>query len=167
MRQLKSLRRQGGWVQLAIAGAGAAHSVLSGSSAKDDIEEAGEAAAFFTMADYRETQRRKDITDAAKIGLTTAAIGASNIQATGSSAVYRQDMLDEIERENAWLKKSAELQAYAQKKGANVQGQATFNSALATGIQYTGQAIAAGFEWYEGNKTANSTPKKEVPREAT
>lgn len=154
MRQMKSLRKQGGWVQVAIAGAGAVQSLATGMAAKDDAEDAGKAAAYFTMEDYKETQRRKDKTDAVTLGLTDASIGASNIQVSGSTADYRQDMVDEMAREDAWLKKSAELRAYAQMKGAEVQGQAIQNSAVGGAIRYTGQAVAAGYDWAAGNKTA-------------
>lgn len=148
MKQFKGPRRQGGWVQMALAGVGAISSIAGGISGRSAAKDAGRATARTIMETYSETQRRKDIRDQQKLGMTRASIAASGIQRSGTSAEYLSQMQDEIKNENAWLERAARMNARAARKGGQAQGDVAMYSGLTQGIQYAGQAAVAGYEWY-------------------
>jgi hypothetical protein len=112
---------------LAIASIGS--SILGGQSAKKAAKKAARSQAKLTYFQRQEEMRRQRRQDEYQKGAGVAAVGASNIQMTGSSQRYLKGMDMEAARQMAHARQAAELEKKAIKAGAQGAGDALFAKA--------------------------------------
>ena len=156
---MPSRKRQGGWVQLAIAGVGLASSLLGGASAKKKAKKAGQAQADQIMATHKENRRRREFMQGQELGLASAASGASNLMQTGSTKQYQDQLALEYKKELQWMDKAAKLAARAAKRGASQAGDLYMQQGFQSAIGYAGQyASSSEFQnWWNQGKTTTGT----------
>lgn len=150
MKQFNGPSKQGGWVQIALGVAQLGTTLWGGRKGKKAAKKAGDTNAFLIWQTYKENQRRKSLADQRKLSLATAATGASNIQMSGSASKYMADMQDEIDRENKWLKKKAQLDVFAAQKGAGNTASAIQYDTAGRALQQTAQIGVAAYDWWTG-----------------
>lgn len=142
-----SPRKQGGWIQVAAFAASAGFNAITGRRARSKARKAGKLQGALIWQTFLENRRRKTLQDEQRIGAANLAVAASNIQRTGTSALYITEMQAEIDRENAWLEKEARMAVLAARKGAQATGKQAMTQAYAGAVRDLGSAAVAGYEW--------------------
>lgn len=123
MRSLSGMKKQGGWVNIAIAAFSLASSLYAGSkkkkAAKAEEEARGQQAAD-RLAEMDETLRRTAMEQDRVLGSNVASVGASGIRMSGSAARVQKATEAEFTRQAQWIKKSGESEASAIRTGASI-----------------------------------------------
>jgi DUF1009 family protein len=131
-------------------------SLYGGSQGKKAAKEAGKASAAAIMTNYREESRRAKAGFETERSLADLAIGASNIQKSGSALAYVDALAGEQSRQLDWMKKAAQANARAARKGGQVAGSSLqmqgYSQALSTAGSMA-QSAAANY------KPTTPTPK--------
>jgi hypothetical protein len=117
------------WVSVGIAAASIGSSIIGGNSQKKAAQKAAKQQAKLTYAQRQEEMRQMRRSAEYDKGAGKAAIGASNIQFTGSSKRYLQGMDMENMREIAYARNAAEKEREAIKAGAAGAGAGLFAQA--------------------------------------
>lgn len=160
MRNMPSRKKQGGWVQLAIAGAGIASSLIGGKKAKKAAKKAGAEQAKLIMQTSKENIRRRKFMQDQSLGLASAASGASGLMQTGSTKAYQDQLADEYKKELQWMDQAAKLAARAAKRGASQAGDLYMQQGFQSAIGYAGQyASSSEFQdwWHQGKSTTGTS----------
>jgi len=82
------------------------------------------------------------------LGGITAAIGASNLQMSGSAQRYKNVFESNIRSEMAWDKQKARLEARAAIKGGASVGQSAMYGGIGSAATSFGSAFSTGFSAY-------------------
>ncbi len=141
------------WVATGISIVSGLSSLTGGSSAKKAAEKAGKRQAKIIEDTADENRRRRELDLGQQLGGITAAIGASNLQMSGSAKRYRNVFESNIRAEMAWDKQKARLEARAAIKGGASVGQ----SAMYGGITGSLGSFATGFSAFAAHGAANPT----------
>jgi hypothetical protein len=143
------------WVSVGIAAASIGSSLIGGNSQKKAAQKAAKQQAKLTYFQRQEEMRRQRRQDEYQKGTGVAAVGASNIQMTGSSQRYLKGMDMEAARQMAHARQAAELEKKAIKAGAQGAGDALFAKAA-------GDALGFAANLYTNNQSTTgawgSTP---------
>ena len=140
---MRSMKRQGGWVGLALGGISAASSLIGGSKAKKAAKKAGRAQARAIMETGAEQMRRTKESQRQALGGAQAASAASGIQNTGSTAAAQGAMRTEFIRELEWMDKATKSAAAAARSGASAAGDAYMRQGLGSALGAIGSAVAS------------------------
>lgn len=139
------------WVAVGIAAVSAVTSIAGGISGKKAAEKAGERQANIIEQTAAENRRRRELDLQNQLGGITAAIGASNIQMSGSSKKYKNVFESSYRSEMAWDKQKARLEARAARKGGASAGQAAMFTGISSAASFASQAFIAAPK-YLGSK---------------
>lgn len=157
--KMPSRKKEGGWVQLAIAGAGIASSLLGSSRAKAAARKAGRAQADLILKTHQENRRRRQFMQKQELGLASAASGASGLMQIGSTKQYQDQLASEYKKELQWMDQAAKLAARAAKRGASQAGDLYMQQGFQSAIGYAGQyASSSEFQnwWHQGKSTTGT-----------
>lgn len=116
-------------VSTAIAVAGVASGIAGGLSARSKAKDAARHQARLTYQQRMEEIRRQKKQNEFDYGMGVAAVGASNLQFSGSSRAYLRAMKMEQMRQVAWAEQAARQERRAIRKGAAGAGDALFAQA--------------------------------------
>lgn len=157
--RMPSRKKEGGWVQLAIAGVGLASSLLGGRSAKSKAKKAGFAQADLIMKTNKENRRRRQFMQKQELGLASAASAASGLMQIGSTKQYQDQLAAEYKKELQWMDQAAKLAARAARRGASQAGDLYMQQGFQSAIGYAGQyASSSEFQnwWHQGKSTTGT-----------
>lgn len=154
---MPSRKKQGGWVQLAIAGVGMAASLFGGQRASEKARAAGKAQADLIIETNKENRRRREFMQTQTLGVAQAASGASNILQSGSTKLYQDQLAAEYQKELQWMDKAAKLAARAARRGASQAGDLYMQQGFQSALGYAGQyASSSEFQnWMHGTGTTS------------
>lgn len=154
---MPSRKKQGGWVQLAIAGVGLASSLFGGKRASEKARAAGKAQADLIIETNKENRRRREFMQMQTLGVAQAASGASNILQSGSTKLYQDQLAAEYQKELQWMDKAAKLAARAARRGASQAGDLYMQQGFQSALGYAGQyASSSEFQnWMHGTGTTS------------
>jgi len=131
------------WGAIAAAGISVASGLIGGASADKRAASAAKQQAKLTGARRDEEIRQTRTARAAEAGGIRAAIGASNLQLSGSSARYLRAAESEGRREIAWLERANQLEQRAIRKGAQGAGDALRIGGISKGLS---SAVSAAID---------------------
>ena len=140
---IKSFKRQGGWIQLAIAAAGVASSIMGGKKQAKAAKKAGKAEAAAIMETGAEQKRRTIIGQKQSMGEAEALSAASGIQDTGSTKLVKDAMATEYAKELAWMDKATTSAANAAKRGAKQAADTYMTQGLGSALGYVGSYVGS------------------------
>lgn len=133
------------WGAIIGAGIGLAGSLIGGASADKKSKAAAKEQGFLTGLQRGEEARLTKIELATKRSAMAAAISASNLMPSGSSATYLNTALHEDLRHIAWMDRSAAQEQKAIRKGGQGAGDAIRYSGI---TQALSTAVGAAItEW--------------------
>lgn len=138
-----------------VAGAAVALSAFSGAAGAKKAKAAGKASAAAIMTNYREESRRAKAGFESERSLADLAIGASNIQKSGSALAYVDALAGEQSRQLDWMKKAAQANARAARKGGSAAASSLQMQGYSQALSYAAQGISA----YNASKPPTPTPK--------
>jgi hypothetical protein len=130
------------WYAVGIAAVGAVTSIAGGISGKKAAEEAGKKQAKIIRQTGAENQRRMELNLDEQVGGIRAAIGASNLQLSGSSAKYKNVFESNLRSEMAWDKQKTRLEARMAEKTGQLAGSSAMYAGASSAVGFA--SIAAG-----------------------
>ena len=146
------------WVATGISIVSGLSSIAGGISGKKAAEKAGKRQAKIIEDTADENRRRRELDLGQQLGGITAAIGASNLQMSGSAKRYRNVFESNIRAEMAWDKQKARLEARAAIKGGASVGQSAMYGGIGSAATSFSSAFSTGFAAYAQMKAKG--PKK-------
>jgi hypothetical protein len=136
----------GAWV----AAAAVALSAFQGQQGAKAAKKAGKASAAAIMTNYREERRRAEASFTKERSLADLAIGASNLQKTGSALTYTNELAAEQARQLDWMRQAAEANARAARKGGSA-------AASSLKMQAGSQMLSTAASWRAQNGAWGNT----------
>lgn len=130
------------WATVAVGAVSIGSSLIGGASAKKAAVDAAREQADLTYAQRQEEIRQKKRSGAQQLGQARAAVGASNIQFSGSADRYLTALDMENMREVAWAQNAAVKEREAIKAGASGAGTPFFAQAAGDAIGFAAQSYA-------------------------
>jgi hypothetical protein len=140
----------GPWGALAGGVIGGVSGLMSGGAA-DDAEKLGEMQAKFTRMETAENLRRMRLSAEDVLGGARASVAASNIQLSGSSKRYINNLSAQQSADQAWVSMSGRMSEEMAKEGGQVASSGVMSSMYA---QQIGQLGSAAVGYYGGGETA-------------
>ena len=152
----------GAWGAVVGGVLGGLSGMMSGGAA-DDAERLAEMQAEFTEMETRENLRRMRLQAAQQVGQATAAVGASNLQMTGSSRRYVDEVRAQWNADQAWTAESGRIQARMQRRGGSAAASGVMTNlyaSAASGLLSAGASYAkgGGFSGYPSGGTPPINP---------
>ena len=144
MKQMRSLKRQGGWVQYAIAGAQIATSLAGGISGSRKAGNLADANIALIEMETKETLRRMENEQKVLEGEANVRASASGFTKKGSIEKYFTDLKTEYGNQVDWTKRVSAQR----KKVARAGGSAAESQIKSTAIGGALQGAGNMANWY-------------------
>jgi hypothetical protein len=150
------------WAATGVAAVGVASSIFGGMAANSAAKEAAQEQADLTFMKRMEEIRQKTRAADAERGAGVAAVGASNIQKSGSAQRHLGAVDMENAREITYAKDAARREKRAIKAGAQGAGDSLFYKAAGDAIGFAAGAYASGLYSNVGASGVENTFKSQA-----